>query len=387
MKSPVMRGGILAAFAAILVLPLLGSTLLFSGPPPGYGDFPPRQGPPVPGFNATVFWIGVAVELVIAAFFLFPRLFGFRKVPPAAPATKVPLPPWFWGGAAVFLTCLAIFWAKLPPLDFLDPYMAVPLWWAFTIALDGVVFHRTGGRSLLATKPQTLVLLALVSAAGWFMFEYLDYFVLGNWYYPNQVFTPYGNIVWFLACYTGIFPQLFEYYLLFQTFPRLAARYSQGPKLKAKPPLLVLLIGAGMAGSFLMGLFPHELFLTIWTNPVLVLWGALGLLGIWTVFSPLARGDWSPLLLTGIAMVLCGLGWELVNFGSEYFFNNQPVNPSYWRYSIPYVNAVHLPFSQMPILGYMGYIPYAWICWLQWMAASSMFGFSPSLSLDKKEAL
>jgi hypothetical protein len=386
MKPKTIRLVLLAALAAVVLVPLAGGLVRFGGTPPGYGEFPPRHGPPVPGFNPTFFWIGVAVETVIALFFLFPRWFGFQKVtrPPRAKSSGR-FPAWFWIGGATFAVCLGIFWAKIPVLDALDPYMAVPLWWGFTLALDGWVYRRTGGLSLLATKPQTLLLLAVISSGGWFMFEYLDYFVLGNWYYPDTIFTPYGNIVWFLACYTGIFPQLFEYYHLFQTVPKLADRYSRGPKIRVPRWGWGLVLLVGLAGSFLMGLFPFEFFLTIWTNPVFILWAALGFAGLWTVFTPLETGNWSPLLLTGIAMVVSGLGWELVNFGSEFFFHYRPVNPSYWMYSVPYVNSVHLPFSQMPILGYMGYIPYAWICWLQWVLAARLFGFSPSLEL-KQEA-
>lgn len=374
---------LISAFLLVLFLPEAGSYLRFGGAPPGYGEFPPRPGVPVPGFSPLIFWIGVAVEAVIIAFLAFPRLFGFRKTRPEISATRAPLPSWFWAGSGCFLVCLAVFWAKVPALDALDPYMAVPLWWGFTFALDGLVYHRTGGQSLVSRRPRTMVLLALVSLAGWFMFEYLDYFVLGNWAYPNTVFSAYGTIVWFFACYTGIFPQLFEVYFLLRTFRFWSVRYSAGPRLTLGRPAAIGLIVLGSVLSFLMGLFPFQMFPTIWISPVLILWGALSLTRTPTVFTALEKGDWTPVLVSGIAMVLCGLGWEMVNFGSEFFFHYQPVNPNYWIYSIPYVGQVHLPFSQMPILGYLGYLPYAWICWLQWAAAARLFGFSPDLS-DKE---
>ncbi|MFL9609098.1 hypothetical protein ACKF11_03335 [Methylobacillus sp. Pita2] len=51
--------------------------------------------------------------------------------------------------------------------------------------LDGWTYRRNNGVSLLSSKPKTFAISALVSVFGWLFFEYYDYFVLGNWYYPN----------------------------------------------------------------------------------------------------------------------------------------------------------------------------------------------------------
>lgn len=384
MKNSTLRVALLVVLAASLVLPLVGSVLHFGGYPPGYGEFPAKQGIPVPGFVPWIFWVGVAIESVIALFFLFPRLFGFRK--PEAPPRPTPtrFPAWFWAGLVLFVGCWAVYWAKVPFLDAVDPFMSSPLWWGFTLAVDGWAYRRSGGSSLVADRPKTVVLLALVSSVGWLAFEFLNFFVLEAWFYPYPVLTAYGNVVWFLICFTGIFPQLFVLYRLFLTFPRLSTRYSQGPRVNLPKWGYVAVLLLGAVTSFFMGFAPFEMFFVLWIAPTLMLWGVLGLAGTWTVFTPLQKGDWTPVMLTGIAMLICGLGWEMVNFGSEFFFHYQPVNPVYWKYSIPYVNSVHLPFSEMPILGYMGYIAYAWTCWLQWTAASKLFGFDPVIGPGKE---
>jgi hypothetical protein len=355
----------------------------FGGYPPGYGDFPARKGPPVPGFDPTVFWVFVGIEILLALFFLFPRLFGFKKSPPVPTSgPRAPLPPWFWVGAVISAVCLMIFWGGLPRIDALDPFMNVPIWWGLILVIDGVVFHRNGGRSLISVHGSKVALMGGISAVGWFMFEYLDFFVLENWYYPNQGFTQYFYIVWLLTSYTGIFPLVFEYYQLFRTFPKFSAKYRLGPKVKPSRVAYVLILILGLGLSWAMGRFPSEFFLTIWVSPVLILWAILGLCRVKTPFTALEEGDWSAILMSGLAMLICGLGWEFVNFGSEALLGRQPLNPIYWKYNVPYVGTVHLPFSQMPIVGYMGYIPYAWICWLQWIAAGKIFGFDSSIELD-----
>jgi hypothetical protein len=57
---------------------------------------------------------------------------------------------------------------------------------ALFFTLDGLSYRFSGGYSLFANRPKTLLISAAVSLGGWFFFEYFDYFALGNWYYPNS---------------------------------------------------------------------------------------------------------------------------------------------------------------------------------------------------------
>ena len=369
------RQRLLLIFGLLLVIfmPLIGSLIKWDGNIPGYGYFPAIQSEiPIPGFSPTIFWIGVVIEFIILLCMIFPKLIGFKNPPNNLNLGYAKVngnyPPWFKIGIIMFLISFGIFWGKLPFFDdLLDPFMFVPVFWGIIITLDGVVFKRTGGKSLIATKPQTMTLLAIISSVGWFIFEYLNFFILENWYYPNnKIFSVYGNYVWYMASYTIIFPIIFEFFNLFETIPSLKYKYAFGPKLEVPKPIIFIILIIGITLSILMGLYPHELFFTVWLNPVIILGAMLGLLGFSNLFTPIKNGDWSKLLLIAIAMVVSGLIWECINYGSEKFYDYRPLNASYWKYSIPYVNKVHLPFSEMPILGYFGYIPYAWICWLQW---------------------
>lgn len=370
----------------IIYTPLLGSLVKWDGNIPGYGDFPAvKSAIPVPGFSWDVF-IGLALfEVIFFTIMVFPGLIGFKKpVFKSISKKTAPYPPWFKFGLILFIATLSVFWAKVPLLDdILDPYMFVPVFWGLIIILDGIVYKRKGGKSLIASKPKTLFLLALISSVGWFIFEYLNFFILENWYYADsKVFSVYGNFAWYMLCYTIIFPINFEIYHILETIPGLKDRYSYGPKLQFSKNFLLFILIIGIVLSFLMGMYPHQLFLTVWVSPVFIMAAMLGLMGMWNVITPLKNGDWSKLILVGIAMLLGGLIWECINHGSEKLYNYKPLNPSYWKYSIPYVNYIHLPFSEMPILGYIGYIPYAWICWLQWSLAANLFEFDESINLD-----
>lgn len=69
-----------------------------------------------------------------------------------------------------------------------------------------------------------------------------------------------------------------------------------------------------------------------------------------TLLSPLVKGNWSPLVLSALAALVCGGFWEMWNAYSLV----------HWEYSIPYVHA--FPMGAMPILGYAGYLPFGMEC-------------------------
>lgn len=346
--------------------------------PPGFGVFPPLFVEEAPGFKLIVFVALALVELGILAFLLYPRLFGFRiPVPPPRP-TPARLPVWFWIGAAGTLFFWWLMWSRVTLFGDLVYYAFTPLWWSFILALDGLAYRRSGGYSLLATRPMTLLLSAIVSLVGWCYFEYLDYFSLGNWYYPNSNQIPelgHGTIVvLFLLAYTTVWPVIFEWYTLLNSFPTLATRYSEGPKL-ALPGNLLLWGGLFLIAA--MVFFPYPLFWVTWIGPLALFSGQLIRKNIWTPFTALAQGNWGPMILMALAGLFNGFVWELWNWGSAH--PALPItNPNYWMYDIPYVNVIHL-FSEMPLLGYLGYMPFGILAWAIFIWLGELFGFDTAL--------
>ncbi|MCG8701837.1 MAG: hypothetical protein MI922_27535, partial [Bacteroidales bacterium] len=96
------------------------------------------------------------------------------------------------------------------------------------------------------------------------------------------------------------------------------------------------------------------------------------------------KGNYTAVVLIALATLLNGFFWELWNFGSEWFHDYAPTNPNYWKYSVPYLDKIHI-FSEMPILGYFGYLLFGIGCWVLWVSVAYIFGFAPTLKLNETE--
>ena len=368
-----------------LVLPLIASWFVYPDThlPPGFGVFPPLFVEESPGFNLVIFVALALVEAGIIVFLLFPQWFGFKPVEPPPAPTPVKFPLWFWIGAALTLFFWWLMWARVTPFGDLVYYAFAPLWWGFILTLDGIVYRRSAGLSLLATKPATFVISAVVSLVGWLYFEYYDYFALGTWYYPNSTMPELSHeviVLIYLVAYTTVWPAIFEWYTLLNTCPKLSSRYTRGPKLALPGNLL---LWSGFALVVAMVFLPHPLFWVVWIGTLAIFAGMLIRLNIWTPFTALAEGNWGPMILVGLGTLFNGFFWEMWNYGSAH--PEVPVtNPNYWVYDIPYVNVIHI-FSEMPLLGYFGYIPFGILAWLMFIWTGKVFGFDTTL-LDSEKS-
>lgn len=374
---------LIVTFALIFLLPLIGSLSKWKGLPPGYGDFPAQKAEADPGFSLLYFSLACIVALVITLVLVFPRWFGFKKIKEeAAPAGgATPFPVWFWWSLPVFAVSWFLMWARVKLVISLEYYTFVPLWWSFILILDGLVYKRNKGASIISRKPHVMQLLAVVSCFSWFAFEFLNFFVIENWYYPNdKVFTNFGNVFWFSLSYTTVLPAIFEWYLLLKTFSAFRNRYKNGPKFNVSRAFLILYYVLGLILAFGMGYYPYVLFWVLWVALVPMLSAAMALAGFWTPFTPVKNGDWSSVILIGLATLFNGFFWELWNFGSEWFHDSLPTNPNYWKYSVPYLDKFHI-FSEMPVLGYFGYLFFGLNCWIIWLIAAYIFKFNADIDV------
>lgn len=369
---------------ATIILPLIAAYFVYPEThlPPKFGIFPPEFVTQQPPFWLPYFLLVLIGAIAITLFLLFPTWFGFKPVTALKPViATTKLPWWFWLGAVLTLFFWWLMWARVTLFGSLVYYAFSPLWWGFILVLDGLTYRRTGGSSLLVTRTTTFLISALVSVFGWCYFEYYDYFVLSNWYYPNghmSELTHATIVALFLIAYTTVWPAIFEWYSLLNTFPRLVARYAQGPKL-VLPGMLLLVVG--LALIFAMVFFPLPLFWVLWIGPMAAIVGQMLRKGVWNPFTAIAQGNWSPVILMALSSLFNGFLWEGWNYGSSNPNALPQTNPNYWIYDIPYVNVIHL-HSEMPLLGYFGYLPFGILVWVVFLWAGNLFGFNTDLSLN-----
>jgi hypothetical protein len=187
-----------------------------------------------------------------------------------------------------------------------------------------------------------------LSAGFWWLFEHLNQFV-NNWHYAGVGAD--SDWEYFLRAtlpFSTVLPAVASTWAWLAGFPRLQAMALPPQRGHATLPWIAL--AAGAFALAMIGLRPDLLFPMLWVAPLLVLAGLQHLIAGETVFSPIARGDWRPVVQSALAALVCGFFWELWNWGSL----------ARWHYAVPYVQRFHL--FEMPALGYAGYLPFGIVC-------------------------
>ncbi len=371
---------LLLAILAIFVLPFVGAWLYYDGVfPPGFFAYPPLKPIEKAPFSLPVFILIALASVGVAAVYLFPQWFGFKKVPlPEQPEQpKVGYPLWFWLGLVAWLGTLILLWSKArQPLWYLH-WSDLPLFWGFIFFLDGIVYKRNGGRSLIGEVPQEVVGIGLCSTLGWMLFEYLNFFVDDNWFYPNGgIISSEQFLLYAIIISSGLLTMAFEWYSLFTSFPALRQRFSQGIKIILPEWVKNVCLLLALGGLFGSGLLPDTLFFSLWLAPPLLLAVALDKIGVWTPLRPIGRGNWTPTLLFSLTYLVQGLCLECQNYFSgthdadgNLIFSEAP---AYWVYSLPYVQTAKI--FEMPVLGYLGYLPFGLYCWIWWITTATLLG-------------
>ncbi len=335
---------LLAGTAIAVVAPLLG--LLATGRPVArFLDFPPRTEAVA---HAPFEWgaflllsipvIG-AVALYIAAF--------VRASPHSSVVRVARFPWWGWLGLALIACGWILAWTDgLVPPDW-RRHIFTPLWLGYVLTVNALAFRSTG-RSPLTHHTAWFLALFPVSAAFWWLFEYLNQFA-SNWYYTGtQARSEWDYFTQATLPFSTVLPAIASTLAWLRQFPRVEAL--ELPPVRTSPLLAWLALATGIAVLVAMAVAPELFYAALWVGPPLVLLGLQQIMLDDTLLSPLARGDWRPLLQPALAALLCGLFWEMWNYGSL----------AQWHYSIPYAQRFHL--FEMPLLGYAGYLPFGVMC-------------------------
>jgi hypothetical protein len=249
--------------------------------------------------------------------------------------------------------------------------------------LDALVYYRNGGVSLASNAPTELISMAVLSISGWLIFEYFNFFIRLNWYYPFANLISHDKFLLYAVAGSSAFiPMAFEWYQLLRTFQSLNVKYKFGPKVRFSKGVRIGLLILSVVGMIASSYHPNNLFYVVWLAPLTILTIVLGFLGIWTPFISIRdSGDWSSLLIFAPAFLIQGVFLECANYLSAEHLPSgiKSSNPGFWEYCIPYVKSWRI--FEMPLLGYLGYIPFSIYCWIWFISMAFLMNISTSLSL------
>ena len=315
-----------------------------------YLEFPPRtQYIEHAPFSWAVF-IGLSA-LILAT--VLPFIFHIAKCRNAYPKRDVAHPfPW-WGWLSIGLGGLfwILAWTRLPWFSSLQTYTFTPQWICYIVAVNALLWRKTG-RCLLTHETKFFLWLFPLSAGFWWFFEYLNRFVQ-NWTYTGcEHYTPLHYFVAATLPFATVLPAVLSTEEWLASKPWTTAGLDTFPQIHIGKPRRVagttLLVSA--AGLFFIGWFPDYLFPLLWVAPLLLLLAFQTLGNQPPTFPELKTGDWRRVYRLCLAALICGFFWELWNWQSL----------ARWIYSVPYVDRFLL--FEMPLLGYAGYLPFGLEC-------------------------
>lgn len=373
---------LLLALMAIIFVPYIAAYLYLDGFPPDYFKFPPDYKPKPPANNVSII-IAIIIGVLLLLLYIYPQIYGFKRIiPQKPPLIKTHLPKWFWIGLIMFLIPFVLFTMQASEPRGLINWGLLPLFWGFTLVLDGIVFYINDGKSLISKSPTELIAMGVASISGWLIFEYLNFFIGNNWYYPKADLVGHTEFLLYAVLgSSGFIPMAFEWYYLLRTSNLLNNKYRNGIKIRSRKWVLYLLIIISLILMAIAPKDPNDLFYIIWVAPLVIIACALTLLDIWTPFTPIRNGNWTALLTFSLTFLAQGILLECWNYLSGAHENGEMVltyNCAYWQYCIPYLDKWKI--FEMPFFGYFGYLFFSVHCYLWWITCYKLMGIKATFS-------
>jgi hypothetical protein len=252
------------------------------------------------------------------------------------------LPVYGWIGVVL----MGIFWWLnwfLP--GFRTHWGFFPMWLGYILTLDAWVFLRKGN-SLLSRNFGKFILLFVISAPCWWLFELINKKVQYWFYLGRDHFTDLEYFILASISFSTVIPAVFETTELVSSFKWLK-RIKSGPKISTSKLMMRIFFILGWIMLVLVLIWPEYFPYFVWmslyfiTEPINV-W-----LGNPSIVEYTSNKDWRPVIALFLGSLICGFFWEMWNYYSY---------PK-WIYQIPFV--VYAYVFEMPALGYLGYLPFA----------------------------
>ena len=247
-----------------------------------------------------------------------------------------------WIGLLLLAVCWPLNWT-LPGAR--TAYLFFPLWLGYILVVDALV-QRRARNSLWSRSPKDFVLLFVLSAPVWWLFELIN-LRTANWkYLGRELFSPLEFDVLCTISFSIVIPAVFETAELMRSFGWMQ-RFGSGSRIPATHAVFVGLFVIGLMMLSAMLVWPKIFYPFTWISLVLI----FEPINYWTgrpyFLKELRAGDWRTVISLALGALVCGFFWEMWNY---YSFPK-------WTYHIP--GAAFLRIFEMPLLGYGGYIPFA----------------------------
>jgi hypothetical protein len=273
----------------------------------------------------------------------------------AKPRSRLPLHGWI--GAGMLILFWVLNWTSTGARTHWGFF---PLWLGYCLAIDGLVYWRTG-TSLLTRSPRKYVGLFLVSAPVWWIFELFNVRTQNWTYIGAEVFSPLKYAFWTTLSFTTVIPAVFGS-AEFAASLDVVQRRRPGPVIGTDKRTTLTFFLLGWTMLLLMLVWPRIFFLFIWLSLYFILepiniWLGNRSLAYWT-----QNGDWRPVVSLWLGVLLTALFWEMWNYYSY---------PK-WVYNVAWGDWLHV--FEMPLLGYGGYLPFALELYALYHWVSGLFG-------------
>ena len=247
-----------------------------------------------------------------------------------------------WIGLVLLAVCWPLNWT-LPGIR--TAYLFFPLWLGYILVVDALVQVRTGN-SISTTSRKNFVLMFVVSAPVWWLFELIN-LRTANWeYLGRELFSSFQFNLLSTISFSIVVPAVFETAALIRSFDWMQ-RLRTGPRVAATSGVFLGLFAIGLAMLSAMLVWPKIFYPFTWTALVFILEPINHWTGRPHFLEELRRGDWRTVSSLVLAALVCGLFWEMWNY---YSFPK-------WIYHIPVLGFWRI--FEMPLLGYGGYVPFA----------------------------
>ena len=334
----------------LIGLPLAG-IVLGGKPLAPYLEFPPRTEYVV---HAAFSWWAFAVTALMIIVAVFPfahRIVGARGSTEKRPLHAGKLPWWGWVAAMWLAVVWILAWNRFVWFASFQSFTFSMLWLGYIVMVNAFTWRRTG-RCMLIDRPGYFLALFPLSAAFWWLFEFLNRFVQ-NWYYRGiGTLGPWDYFWQATLPFSTVLPAVLGTRELLASFERLSRGLENAwvidwARSKRVTGFLLVVSAFGLAG---VGVWPNALFSLLWLAPLALITALQVIMNEASILDGPARGDWRVIWQVALAGLVCGFFWEMWNYGSL----------AHWEYSVPLVHRFQV--FHMPLLGYGGYLPFGLEC-------------------------